>query len=283
MTDATADEIRRFTTSDGLSLAYRDTGTGLPVLCLPGLTRDGRDFDHLAPHLCHVRLIRLDWRGRGASDHDPNHLNYAVPVEARDVIELLDHLGIGQAAIIGTSRGGLVALTLGLIAHDRLAGVLFNDIGPHVEEAGLGRILDYLGRDPVWKTHEEAARELPKVSPGFANVPHERWLEEARRRWIETPEGLKITYDPKLRDAVLAHAEVPPPDLWPLYEGLTDLPLAVIRGAGSDILSRATVRRMRQLKPDLITVEVPDRGHVPFLDEPHSLLAIETFLERIGT
>lgn len=282
MTDTTSAEIRHFTTSDGLSLAYRVEGEGLPVLCLPGLTRDGRDFDYLAPHLCHVRMIRLDWRGRGASDHDPNYLNYAIPVEARDALELLDHLGIDKAAIIGTSRGGLVALTLGLVAHERLLGVLFNDIGPEIDMAGIERILDYVGRDPEWKTWEEAARELPKVSPGFANVPHERWLEEARRRWVETEEGLRITYDPRLRDALLAHAEATPPDLWPLYDGLTDLPLAVIRGAGSDLLSHETVLAMRRRKPDLIAVEVPDRGHVPFLDEPHSLLAIETFLERVA-
>ena len=126
----------RFTTSDSVSLHYTDEGQGLPVLCLAGLTRDGHDFDDVAPHLRDVRLIRLDYRGRGQSDW-ANHETYTIPVEGRDALELLDHLGLDRAAVLGTSRGGLIAMVLAASAKDRLLGVALNDIGPEIDDAGL--------------------------------------------------------------------------------------------------------------------------------------------------
>jgi len=125
-----------FTTSDGLSLHYTDEGAGLPLLCLSGLTRDGRDFDYVAPHLDQVRLIRMDYRGRGQSEWG-DHSQYTIPVEARDAVELLDHLGLESAAVLGTSRGGLIAMLLAATARDRLTGVALNDIGPEIAPAGL--------------------------------------------------------------------------------------------------------------------------------------------------
>ncbi len=134
-----------FTTSDGLSLYYTDQGEGLPLLCLAGLTRDGRDFEFVAPHLAGLRLITLDYRGRGQSDWgDPS--TYQIPVEGRDATELLDHLGIDKAAVLGTSRGGLIAMVLAATAKDRLLGVALNDIGPEIAPEGLEVIKNYLGR-----------------------------------------------------------------------------------------------------------------------------------------
>ncbi len=270
----------RFTTSDGLSLHYMDEGEGLPLLCLAGLTRDGRDFEFVAPHLDTVRLIRLDHRGRGQSDWgDP--ATYQIPIEGRDAIELLDHLEIEQAAILGTSRGGLIAMVLAATVKDRLLGVVLNDIGPEIAPEGLAVIKDYLGRPPVLKTHAEMAEARARILTSFPNVPAERWLREAQILFNETQDGLALTYDPRLREAVLESGAQPSPDLWPLFDALSGLPLACIRGANSDLLSSETFAEMKRRRPDMVAVEVPDRGHIPFLDEPESLNALRRWLDML--
>ncbi len=268
-----------FQSFDGLKLAYRDEGAGLPVLCLAGLTRSMQDFDYLAAHLDDVRLVRMDYRGRGASQWAPDPLSYSIATEARDALDLLDHLGIERAAIIGTSRGGLIAMLLAATAHDRLRGVCLNDIGPEIAPAGLDRIMDYLGRRPKFRTRAEMAAAFAAALPGFADVPMTRWLEEATRQTVETADGLDLTYDPKLRDAIAAGASQPAPDLWPMFDAMQGLPLCLIRGANSDLLSRDTVTRMQERRPDMIFAEIPDRGHVPFLDEKPALEAIERWIE----
>jgi pimeloyl-ACP methyl ester carboxylesterase len=116
---------------------------------------------------------------------------------------------------------------------------------------------------------------------GFDNVPECRWAEEVRKHYIETPEGLKINYDPALRDAVLAAGTQPMPDLWPLFDALDGLPLALIRGANSNLLSKATTKEMRRRRPDMIFADVPDRGHVPFLDEPASVAVLKAWTEAL--
>ncbi|WP_292290692.1 alpha/beta hydrolase [Marivita sp.] len=270
----------RFTTSDGLSLYYTDTGDGLPLLCLAGLTRDGRDFEFVAPHLADLRVITLDYRGRGQSDWgDPS--TYQIPVEGRDAVELLDHLGIDKAAVLGTSRGGLIAMLLAATVKNRLLGVALNDIGPEIAPEGLEVIKDYLGRPPVLKTHAEMAAARARVLTGFANVPPERWLREAQILFNETEDGLELTYDPRLREAVLEGGAQPAPDLWPLFDALSGLPLACLRGANSDLLSPATFAEMKRRRPDMVAVEVPDRGHIPFLDEPQSLSALKRWLDML--
>jgi len=269
-----------FTTSDGVTLHYTDEGAGLPVLCLAGLTRDGRDFDFVAPHLRDVRLIRLDYRGRGQSDW-ADHATYQIPIEGRDAVELMDHLALEKAAVLGTSRGGLIAMVLAATVKDRLLGVALNDIGPEIDPRGIEVIKDYLGRTPALETHEQVAEARARVMTGFANVPASRWLEEAERLFNQTDEGLTLTYDPKLRDAVLDSGAQPAPDLWPLFDALSGLPLACIRGANSDLLSEQTFAEMKSRRPDMIAVEVPDRGHIPFLDEPESLDALARWLRMM--
>jgi len=267
-----------FTAPDGTRLAYRDEGEGLPVLCLPGLTRTMGDFDYMRPHLPPCRLIRMDYRGRGESQWT-GAATYTVPQEAGDALALLDHLGVDRAAVIGTSRGGLIGMVLAAMAKDRLRGLLLNDVGPVIHRPGLGRIFDYVGRNPSAKTHAALATRLPATMLGFANVPESRWLEEARLHYTQTPEGLRITYDPALREAFLAAFQGPEVDLWPLFDLLAGLPLALIRGANSDLLSQATADEMRARRPDMIFAQVPDRAHIPFLDEPESLAAIHAFLK----
>lgn len=270
----------RFTTSDGLSLHYTDDGEGTPILCLSGLTRNGTDFDYVAPHLADCRLIRLDYRGRGRSDWAAPE-TYTVPVEARDAVELLDHLELPRAAVLGTSRGGLIAMTLAATAKDRLAGVCLNDIGPVIAAEGLQVIMGYIGRNPRHRTHSEAIADRALLLAGFENVPSSRWEEEVRKHYDETPEGLRINYDPALREAVEAAGAQPAPDLWPLFDAMEGLPLALVRGANSDLLSPETAAEMRRRRPDMIFAEVPDRGHIPFLDEPEAVAALREWIKLL--
>ncbi|MCG6902742.1 MAG: alpha/beta hydrolase [Rhodobacter sp.] len=269
----------RFQTADGISLAYRDEGAGLPVLCLAGLTRNSSDFDYVAPHLGDVRLIRLDYRGRGASDWaDP--ATYTQLVEASDALALLDHLGLERAAILGTSRGGMIAMLLAATAGDRLLGVCLNDIGPEISSDGLAVIRTYIGRNPIAKSLKDLAVARARFLPGFANVPADRWLEEARRHYVETPTGITINYDPDLARIFDVPASEPL-DLWPMFEALSGLPTALIRGANSDILTCETAAEMQRRRPDMLFADIPDRGHVPFLDEPAAIETIRTWLEKM--
>ncbi len=271
---------QHFSAEDGARLAYRDEGQGLPLLCLPGLTRSMGDFDYLVPHLPPLRLIRMDYRGRGQSPWT-GPATYTVEQEGRDALALLDHLGVPKAAILGTSRGGLIGMVLGAVARDRVLGLCLNDVGPEIHRPGLARISDYVGRTPAGRTHAGFA-ELLSRSPGFDGVPMSRWLEEAQRLAIETPDGLRLPYDPALREAFLAAFDGPPVDLWPLFDALKGLPLALIRGANSDLLSAETAKGMCDRRPDMDFAEVPGRAHIPFLDEPQSLSLIRRFLAGLA-
>ncbi|MEM6759683.1 MAG: alpha/beta hydrolase [Pseudomonadota bacterium] len=273
--------MAQFTTSDGLALHYTDDGAGLPLLCLAGLTRTGRDFDYVRPHLPPCRVITLDARGRGQSQFDPNWQNYALPIEMRDVLELLNHLSLDAVAILGTSRGGLIAMGLAATAPARVRGAALNDVGPELAPEGLAAIATYLGLPPVPRTHEEMADALAATLPGFADVPRDRWLTEARLHYRQTTDGLDITYDPRLRDATLAAMQAETPDLWPLFDALAGKPTCLIRGAGSNLLTAATAAEMQRRRPDMVFAEVPGRGHVPFLDEPEAIAALTTWMEQL--
>lgn len=274
--------MQNFQTSDGLNLAYVDEGEGPAVLCLAGLTRTHHDFDEMAAAISGVRLIRMDYRGRGQSDYDPDPLNYSVPVEARDALELLDHLNVPRAAIVGTSRGGIIAMFLAATARNRLSGVFLNDVGPELDRADLGRIVDYVGVNPSYKTYTEAARHYPTMCPGFDNVSPERWQVEVARLWKQTENGLVNRYDPELRQSVEATFNGPEVDLWPLFDACIGFPLALLRGGNSLLLVPKTVTEMQTRRPDILFAEIPGRGHIPFLDEPESLNVLNQYLRKIA-
>lgn len=270
-----------FKTSDGVQLYYEDIGQGTPVLCLAGLTRCTSDFSFVTPHLADYRMIAMDYRGRGRSDYDESYINYAIPREAQDAIELLDHLGIDKTAILGTSRGGLIAMTLAATAPDRLRAVILNDIGPDIAAPGLERIWEYVGIEPTAKTLDEAAQALQHLSQAqFQDVPFERWLRHTKNLFLQTDDGLKLRYDARLRDALIEQGKSGlAPDLWPIFDALKSIPTGVIRGANSDLLSAETYARMITRRPDIVAAEVPDRGHVPFLDEPEAVRVIHQVLD----
>lgn len=277
--------ISTFTTTDGLRLAYDDQGSGHPLLCMAGLTRNMADFDPVVERFAdRARLLRLDSRGRGASDNDPDYSNYNLIREGQDLLEFLDHLGLDKVSILGTSRGGLIAMQLAAVQPDRLHGVVLNDIGPVVEPEGLSDIKDYLGFRPGYASFDEAADRLPDVmAPRFSGVSRDTWRRFAQALWLEAPDGLDIRYDPALRLAFLEQsADGTLPELWPLFDALAAFPVGVIRGENSNILSSETTAEMRRRRPDMICAEVPDRGHVPFLDEPESIDVICRYLDRVA-
>lgn len=272
---------RHFKTSDGLSIAFDDQGRGPALLCLPGLTRNREDFDTVLGLARRLRLIRLDYRGRGASD-PADWSTYTVAREAQDVIELIDHLNLPQTAILGTSRGGLIAMLLAATHHDRLTGVLLNDIGPVIEPQGLAAIAGYVGVRPDYADFDAGAVALQKAyAAGFPDVSLSQWVVFARRIYRQTRDGLDLRYDPALRESVLASLGTTT-DLWPLFDALADLPVAVLRGENSDLLSAETLAEMHRRHPHLQSATVRGRGHVPFLDEPESTALIDAFLAEIG-
>ncbi len=271
--------------ADGLRLHARDydhDGPLLPVLCLPGLTRNARDFEDVAERLsAERRVICPDFRGRGASQYAGDPKSYRPDVEMADTLALLDHLGIERAVIIGTSRGGLVGMMMAAAAPHRVAGLLLNDIGPRLEKDGLLRIRSYLGRDMTAPGWAHAVARLKSGNPGIVGLSDSGWEAFARRLFREEGGSVIADYDPALA-VVFPSAEAigkgPVPELWQIYE--TAAPVAILRGENSDLLSAATVEEMVARHKDAEAVTVQARGHVPFLDEPEAWAAIERLLSR---
>jgi len=277
--------LQHFHASDGLKLAFRDEGSGPVILCLAGLTRNMSDFDFVARDFAdRARIVRMDYRGRGVSDHDPDYHNYNLIREGRDALELLDHLGIDKAAILGTSRGGLIAMMLAQSHRERLSGVCLNDIGPVIDAEGIAFIFSYLGVVPEAKTYEEAADALVRsTARQFPGVPRSRWRLHAERIWRETGDGLALRYDANLRRAVMEQSATGQvEDLWPFFDRLAGLPVALIHGENSDIITCDTVAEMKRRHPGMIVAEVPRRGHVPFLDERESHRALSEFIAALS-
>lgn len=248
-----------------------------------GLTRNSDDFLYVLPHLKKVRAITLDSRGRGLSEWDNDYMNYSIAREATDVVELCEHLGLERVVILGTSRGGLIAMGLAVTHPQLLQGVILNDIGPVIEAEGMDRIRGYLGVAPTFPDLEAAAQSMAKSEAAeFPNVPISRWREHAAAIYRQGDNQVVLRYDARLGDALRDQAKLGDfPDLWPFFDALKGKPTAVIHGANSNLLSEETVAEMARRHGDLITVTVPDRGHVPFLDEPEALKAINAVLESI--
>ena len=279
-----------FESSDGLQLYYRDFGRdngGTPIICLPGLTRNSRDFEDLAKYLSKDagagrRVITPDLRGRGFSDHDPEWRNYHPGTYVQDSWALLDTLGIEQVIVIGTSLGGLCAMAMSAQHPDRIAGVIMNDIGPEIDPAGLARVQDYTGRVPPVANWDEAAEQARTIYgewlPGLSS---DDWQKMAWRAYRENEDGIpKLDIDSNIGEAV---RKLGPQkgDPWSLFDTLKDTPVLLLRGVMSDILSEDIVDKMIGRKPDLQVVRVADRGHVPLLDEPECLAAIDAFLRKV--
>jgi pimeloyl-ACP methyl ester carboxylesterase len=282
------------TAQDGLRLhvcAYGPrTAERLPVVCLPGLARTAADFHALATSLAgdteqprHV--IALDYRGRGGSEYDRNPANYKLEVELSDVLAVLTALGVGRAAFIGTSRGGILTMLLGVVRPGAIAGVVLNDIGPVIETRGIARIKTYVGKLPQPKSFEDAAEILRRIfGVQFPKLSAEDWQAYARRSFREQNGALVPTYDVKLAKS-LERLDLtrPLPPLWNQFDALPRVPILVIRGANSDVLSAETVAAMRTRRPDLQTLDAPDQGHAPLLDQAEIIARISAFVRSCDT
>ncbi len=276
---------------DGLRLHVREHGArtapGLPVVCLPGLARTTADFETLAAALAGDpprprRVVALDYRGRGLSDHDRNPDNYSVPVELDDVLAVLTAREVARAVFVGTSRGGLIVMALAAARPAAIAGAVLNDIGPVIEIEGLMRIKGYVGKLPQPRDYADGAQVMRRLFGGqFPRLGDADWLAAARRTWREENGRLVVTYDPKLAHTLTAlDPEHPLPTLWPQFDALAAVPLMVIRGANSDILSAATVEAMRARRRETTTLVVPDQGHAPLLAEADTIARIADFVAR---
>ena len=286
-----ANSISRFITApDGLRLHARcygrSTAAALPVVCLPGLTRSTADFDALASALASNRthprrVIALDYRGRGQSDYDRDPANYAFNVELADMLAVITALDAMPAIFVGTSRGGILTMLLAATRPGALAGVVLNDIGPVIEPKGLVRIKGYVGKMPEPKTFEDGAEILRRLFDAqFPKLTAEDWLTNARASFKQENGRLVPTYDVRLATTMDGvDFERPLPPLWNAFDALAHVPVMVIRGANSDILSAQTVEAMRALRSSLDVIEVADQGHAPLLAEPGIIARIGEFIE----
>jgi pimeloyl-ACP methyl ester carboxylesterase len=273
--------------SDGLRLHYRDyDGNPLrpPIICIPGLTRNARDFEGVAARLAGAwRLVCVDLRGRGESAHAKDPATYVPPVYLQDLEALIAELALDRFVLFGTSLGGLMTMLLAAAGNARIAGALLNDIGPVVDSAGLDRIRSYVGRSQSWPTWLHAARFLQEaqgdIYPGWEL---DQWLVYAKRMCKLNASG-RIVFDYDMRIAEPFKAPEGPVgfDLWPAFRSLAGRPTLVVRGGRSDLLSDATIALMKAEDPDLEAVTVPNVGHAPTLDEPEAQAAIDRLLARV--
>jgi len=288
-TDADTGFVSRFVAApDGLRLhvrRYGERGRGLPIVCLPGLTRNGADFHDLATALtadvAQPRLvITIDSRGRGRSDHDRNPENYSFPIELADVLAVITALEIGPAIFLGTSRGGILTMLLGAARPAAIAGVILNDIGPVIETKGLVRIKGYAGKLPAPRSFAEGAEILRRLGDAqFPGLGPENWLRQATQTWRQENGALVLSYDPKLSKTLESvDVERPLPALWPQFDSLARVPLMIVHGGNSDILTAATLDAMRARRLDIDVLEVPNQGHAPLLAEPEVIARIAAFV-----
>jgi pimeloyl-ACP methyl ester carboxylesterase len=289
---AGADDAPRSTfisAQDGLRLHAREygprTATGVPVVCLPGLTRTTADFDMLAPALAYGkperRVVAIDSRGRGRSEYDIDPQNYSLAVELADLVTVLTAIEIGQAVFVGSSRGGLLSMLLAAAHPTALAGVILHDIGPVIESQGLARIKSYVGKLPQPGSFAEGTEILRRLFDAqFPKLTADQWLTAAQLTWKVEDGKLAPTYDVGLvRTLADFNVERPLPPMWNEFDALARVPILVIRGTNSDILSSATVDAMKTRHSNLESIEVADQGHVPLL-EGELIGRIATFVER---
>jgi pimeloyl-ACP methyl ester carboxylesterase len=274
---------------DGLRLHVRSYGpriaSTLPVVCLPGLTRTAVDFHPLATALATDPaeprwVLAIDYRGRGESEYDRDPENYTLPTELNDLLAVLTALEIGRAVFVGTSRGGLLAMLLATVRPAAIAGVVLNDIGPVVEPKGLLRIKSYVGKLPTPRSYDEGAEILRRLfGAQFPKFTMEDWVRFAHRSWKDKDGQLVPDYDVRLATQLAgADLERRLPALWHQFDALAKVPLMVVRGENSDILSAETLAAMRARRYDIDVIAVPDQGHTPLLAEPDLVHRIVNFI-----
>jgi pimeloyl-ACP methyl ester carboxylesterase len=276
-----------WTAADGLRLHYRDYAGSAdrpPILCIPGLTRNARDFEGVADRLKgRWRLICVELRGRGQSDHAKDPMTYVPPTYWQDVEALIAGLELKRFVLFGTSLGGLITMLLALAGKDRIAGALLNDIGPELEQGGLEHIRSYVGRSQSWPTWLHAARFLCEAqSDRYPDWDIGRWLVYAKRLCKLNQSGrIVFDYDMRIAEPFRQPGGDTGFDLWTAFAALKAIPSLIVHGGISDLLSAATVERMLAENPAMEAVTVPNVGHAPTLEEPEAVAGIDRLLARV--
>lgn len=279
---------RWFRAADGTQLFARDDGplnNLTPLLCLPGLTRNSRDFEPVFDRYAkRRRVIAMDFRGRGLSARAADPQTYRVDVELQDTLAFLQSLNVESVAVLGTSRGGIVGMLMAAYAKSFLAGLMLNDIGCELKTDGLQRIKDYVGTPKFHKTWDDVGRSIAAGARGFSNVTSAQWVEMAKRIYVKTDLGIGPSHDPALAATLPSDDDIRSGkvgELWSILPALADVPFALMRGEGSDLLTVETVERMQRELPSLVVTTIPERGHVPFLDEAESVGALDGWLVAV--
>lgn len=280
-----------FTVRDGLRLYARHYPSAKPgkaarpVLCLAGLTRNCRDFHRVASALANDEaaprdVYALDTRGRGLSEHDRDWKNYTVPNEMQDVLDFMTMLELTDCGIIGTSRGGLITMVLAAAQPSRIGAAVLNDIGPVIETQGLMRIAGYVGKTPLPKSWNDAARAVRDLTRrDFPDLSEEDALDFARQLFNEKNGRPVAGYDAKIAKG-FSMLDGPMPQLWPQFGALKNAPVLVLRGGNSDLLSQATVDEMTRRHPSCTAHTVPNEGHAPLLWDAATIAAIASFFAK---
>ena len=277
-----------WTSADGLTLRYRDypgRADRPALLCIPGLTRNCRDFEPVAAAFAgEWRVVAIDLRGRGQSDYARDPASYMPLQYVADVIALLDQAGLARVVVLGTSLGGIVIMLLAMAAPDRIAGAVLNDVGPEVEATGLARIREYVGQGRSFPTWMHAARALrEQAGIAYPEFVISDWLRLARRLMVVGPGGrIALDYDMKIAEPFNRSESAAAFDMWPAFRALAGRPVLAVRGALSDILSATTLERMGRELPAMDAVTVPAVGHAPTLEEPTAQRAIAALLAKIA-
>jgi len=294
MTDEEQEGWTRFNYSaqDGMKLAARLYGWEnrgpLPVICLAGLTRNSADFHELATYLAHKAPVRRrvfcpDYRGRGMSAWDENWENYNPLVETGDVLAGAAAAGIGEAVVVGTSRGGMIAMIISALRPGLMRGAVLNDVGPEIEGRGLVRIRNYVekGRDfPSWRQAVEALRQTGESQ--FPRYSQDDWEKQAKLIFEQKKGSVVRRYDPRLtRTLASINLDNPLPAMWAQFSGLRAIPVLAIRGERSDLLTEETLEKMRAAHPGMRSITVADQGHAPDLGQPELAERIAAFVARV--
>ncbi|NRG18456.1 alpha/beta hydrolase [Rhizobiales bacterium] len=280
--------LREWRGKDGLRLRARDwkpntlaTAPLQDILCLAGLSRNARDFDPVARYLsAHGhRVVAMDYRGRGASERDHASQDYSLPTEGEDILLGLEALGIGDFSVIGTSRGGIHAMLLALQIPERVKAIVLNDIGPKIEFQGLLRLSTIIGKTMREPSRKAAAERLKSTyGDTFTRMNDDDWHAFARQLYTETGDGVQLDYDPALANTLNDLSSEDVPDLWPIFNSLPDIPLMMVHGENSDILTNETVEKALEARPGMALLEIPGEGHAPLLWDETSRSKILSFL-----
>jgi len=283
----------RWTSADGLSLYARDYipaqgSDALPVIAIHGLTRNSADFETIAPLIAKLgrRVLAVDVRGRGQSDRAVDPMTYRPDIYARDVLALMEDLGLERAIFLGTSMGGIITMVLAALKPEALHGAILNDVGPELAIEGLSRIAAYTGQPVVIANWADACAYAQRINEAaFPHYGQADWQAFARRIFVEGADGIPVlNYDPDISVPIKADAaKALTPDLWPLFHALTQsAPTLLIRGGISDLINPAIVAKMKAAAPEMAYAEVPAIGHAPMLHEPEARAALISFLETLA-